>query len=112
MIIREYFAEQLEKANPITIKQIVEMRETRRNAVIDELYETSLKAARLDTDELVGRVMLFYMLRTYDPVPQEGFNRSCKLEVLRIYDDELDNLAGKVRFDRMSNMIPIFEANE
>lgn len=112
MIFREYFAAQFENAKPITIEQIEEMRAARRERLTPDQYEQSLKASRLDTDELVGKIMLYYMLRTYDPVPQEGFNRSCKLEVLRIYDDELDNLAGKVRFDRMSDMIPIFEADE
>jgi hypothetical protein len=112
MIIREYFAEQLEQAKPITVEQLEEMRAHRRERFTPEEYEEALKASRLDTDELVGKTMLYYMLRTYDPVPQEGFNRSAKLEVLRVIDDELDRLAGKVRFDRMSNAIPIFEVDE
>lgn len=112
MIIREYFAEQFEKATPITLDQIEEMRANRRARLSGDELDASIKAARLDTDELVGRFALYYMLRTYDPVPQEGFDRSGKLEVLRIYDDELDILAGKVRFDRMSNAIPIFEVDE
>lgn len=110
MDIRQYFAEQLDATLPLTLSQIEAMRENRRQKLTPEQYEISIKASRLDTDELVGRVMLFYALRTQDNVPQDGFDRSVKIEMLRVMDDELDQLIGKVRFERMNNAIPIFEA--
>lgn len=110
MDVRQYFNKQLETARPLTLAQVEEMRDARRKTLTPEQYEVSLKATRLDTDELVGHIMLFYMLRTQDQNPAEGFDRSVKIEVLRIVDDELDQLDGRVRFDRMSDKIPVFEA--
>lgn len=111
MSVREHFAIQLATAAPVTIDQIVEMRANRRATMNDEQYEASLISGRLATDELVGKTMLYFMLRTHDAEPQEGFDRSAKLEVLRIIDDELDQLTD-LKFDRMSNAIPIFESNQ
>lgn len=111
MNIRDHFKLQLESASPITLEQIAEMRSSRRSHLDDEQYEASIKHARLDTDELVGKRVLFYMLRTVDKQPEEGFGRSMKIEVLRIVDDEIDQLSG-LKFDRMVNTVPIFESNE
>ena len=100
--MKEYFAQQLADARPVTIEAIEEMRSNRRSAagiagMPPERVEELIKAARLDTDELVGKRMLFYMLRS------EG-----KLEVLRIIDDELDQMESLV-FERMSAATPIFK---
>jgi hypothetical protein len=96
MTVREYFQKQLDEATAITIEQIEEMRATRRARMTDGEYANFMATSRLGTAELVGKRMAFYMLRA------EG-----KLEVLRIIDDELDQLST-LRFERMSNAYPIF----
>lgn len=115
MNIREHFATQLESAKPITLEQIEEIRASRQKQLTPEQYDQNIKAARLDTDELVGKTMLFYMLRTSTPTPQEGV-RSINLKLLRVFDDELDQLdqqlTNKIRFVEMKDAIPVFEVIE
>lgn len=108
MNIVDYFKEQLEAAVPITNEALCKLRSTRRETLTDEQYDDSIKAARLDTNELIGRKMLFCMVKTNDPTPRDGFDKSLTIDVRCVYDDELDQLAG-LTFDRMNGKIPIFD---
>lgn len=95
--LNELFAAQLAAATVLTTDELGKMRQWRRERFADDAtYQAVLENARLDTDELVGHRLAYYMVRRPDV-----------LEIMKIYDDELEQLTELV-YEGMSGNIPKF----
>lgn len=111
--IREHFSAQLAEAKPLTVDQIEVMRALRRERLSPEQAEASIKASRLADYQLVGRVLLFYIMHIVESVEQPSDTTrvtNSRMEVLSTTDDALDQLDGTVQFERMSAHLPVFRS--
>jgi len=94
----KYFEEQLSTAEPITLKHIDQMRQTRSEVCSDpEQLEQVLKSARLNDDQLVGRKIVFFLAR------KKVAPNMYEVSALSSFDDEIEQLAER--------WVPVLGAN-
>ena len=104
--VQTHFAYQLSVATPLTLEQVVD----KRNRMAAEQRDISSTIWAMD--ELVGRRVLYYMLRTPS---RDGVYKSVHL--YSIFDDEIDSLCMHNFIENrtwatINDAIPLFEVRD
>lgn len=105
--IRKHFQAQLGASQLVTTAALGELRANRRLQ-----SEAEFEASGLGHD-VIGQRILYYILHTELSTDHPNTTTSVvhsKMEVIRIFESELDSLTGQVQFERMSanDRLPIF----
>ena len=97
MNLLELFKTQLDNATPLSLQNVNDMRQSRADKYSVTELQGVLKSARLDTDELVGHKIVYYLLQSDN-----------KLDMLRLVDDEIQTTLSSLKYVRMAANYPVF----
>lgn len=100
--IREALQPQLDTAPPLTAEDLEKKRENIRGIYSKEHWEEIFRARNLDTDQLIGTKMVFFIVRD-----------ETKVQVLQANESEIDSLEEKYTFlNSVDSLLPTFTAKE